>query len=80
MINTKEALLEFISDSASLNVIIKEEDNLVEDLGMDELDIIELVLRLEEEFEVEILDENAEKFITAKDIIDFLQSKNITLN
>jgi len=80
MINTKEELLKFIADNVGINVDIKEEDELMKDIGFDELDHVELVMALEEEFNIEIPDEDAEKFITTKNIIDYLQSKNITLN
>lgn len=80
MINTKEALLKFIADNAGIGIDIKEEDTLMEDVGLDELDMIELVMALEEEFSIEIDDENTEKFITGKDIIDYLISKGVSLN
>ena len=79
MINTKEALLEFISDNASLNVVIKEEDSLKDDLGLDDLDVIELVMNLEEEFNISIDDSVTDNLTTVQSIIDYLQSQNITL-
>jgi acyl carrier protein len=48
----------------------------VEDLGADSLDTVELVMALEEEFETEIPDEDAEKITTVQEAIDFV-SKNI---
>lgn len=50
-------------------------DNLIEDLEFDELDTITLVLDLEEAFETEIPDEVAERFITVKDILDYIIGK-----
>ncbi|RMF18314.1 MAG: acyl carrier protein [Gammaproteobacteria bacterium] len=44
----------------------------VEDLGADSLDTVELVMALEEEFEIEIPDEEAEKIATVQDAIDFI--------
>ncbi len=44
----------------------------VEDLGADSLDTVELVMALEEEFETEIPDEEAEKITTVQDAIDFI--------
>ena len=44
----------------------------VDDLGADSLDTVELVMALEEEFECEIPDEDAEKIATVKDAIDYL--------
>ena len=44
----------------------------VEDLGADSLDTVELVMALEEEFETEIPDEEAEKITTVQDAVDFV--------
>ena len=44
----------------------------IEDLGADSLDTVELVMALEEEFETEIPDEEAEKITTVKDAIDYI--------
>jgi acyl carrier protein len=46
----------------------------VDDLGADSLDIVELVMAFEEGFEIEIPDEDAEKILTVKDAIDYIQS------
>ena len=53
---------------------VKNEVSFVEDLGADSLDTVELVMALEEEFETEILDEEAEKITTVKEAIDYIQS------
>ena len=47
----------------------------VEDLGADSLDTVELVMALEEEFEIEIPDEDAEKIQTVSAAIDFIKEK-----
>lgn len=57
----------------------KEEDvtesaSFVEDLGADSLDTVELVMALEEEFETEIPDEQAEKITTVKEAIDYIKA------
>jgi len=46
----------------------------VEDLGADSLDTVELVMALEEEFGIEIPDEDAEKIVTVKDAIDYIKN------
>ena len=51
------------------------EASLIEDLGADSLTIVELVMSMEEIFEIEIDDEDAEKLITVQDAIDFIKSK-----
>jgi acyl carrier protein len=50
------------------------EASFVDDLGADSLDVVELVMAFEEEFDVEIPDEAAEKIATVKDAVQFLQS------
>jgi len=60
---------------------VKEEEviseaSFVEDLGADSLDTVELVMALEEEFETEIPDEEAEKITTVKEAIDYIETHN----
>ena len=50
------------------------EASFVEDLGADSLDTVELVMALEEEFETEIPDEEAEKITTVKEAIDYIKA------
>jgi acyl carrier protein len=47
----------------------------VDDLGADSLDIVELVMALEEAFELDIPDEDAEKITTVKDAVDYIEAK-----
>ena len=47
----------------------------VDDLGADSLDQVELIMALEDEFNVEIPDEDAEKIRTVKDALDYIQAK-----
>ena len=59
---------------------VKEEDlnpeaSFIDDLGADSLDTVELVMALEEEFDTEIPDEDAEKIKTVKDVYDYIDSK-----
>ncbi|MDA3979593.1 MULTISPECIES: acyl carrier protein [Gallibacterium] len=53
---------------------VKPESSFVEDLGADSLDTVELVMALEEEFDIEIPDEEAEKITTVQSAIDYVQS------
>ena len=50
------------------------EAKFIEDLGADSLDIVELVMALEEEFNIEISDEDAEKIRTVKDVVGYIQA------
>ena len=54
---------------------IKPEASFLEDLGADSLDIVELVMAMEEEFELEIPDEEAESLKTVQNVMDYLKSK-----
>jgi acyl carrier protein len=47
----------------------------VDDLGADSLDQVELIMALEDEFDMEIPDEDAEKLKTVKDALDYIESK-----
>ncbi len=47
----------------------------IEDLGADSLDIVELIMALEEEYDIEIPDEDAEKIATVRDVIEYVQTK-----
>ncbi|MBA1205172.1 acyl carrier protein [Pseudomonas capeferrum] len=53
---------------------VKNTSSFVEDLGADSLDTVELVMALEEEFETEIPDEEAEKITTVQAAIDYVNS------
>ena len=51
---------------------VTNEASFMDDLGADSLDTVELVMALEEEFDLEISDENAEKIQTVQDAIDYI--------
>jgi acyl carrier protein len=53
---------------------IKATSSFIEDLGADSLDIVELVMAMEEEFDVEIPDDQAENIKTVKDAIDYVNN------
>ncbi len=53
---------------------VKPESSFVDDLGADSLDVVELVMALEEEFGLEINDEDAEKISTVTQAIDYISS------
>ncbi|KUL03346.1 MAG: Acyl carrier protein [Synergistales bacterium 54_9] len=54
---------------------IKPEASFVEDLGADSLDIVELIMGIEEEFDIEIPDEDAEKLTNVGEAMDYIKNK-----
>ncbi|MFC3882607.1 acyl carrier protein [Bacillus songklensis] len=54
---------------------VKLESSFKDDLGADSLDVVELVMELEDEFDMEISDEDAEKIATVGDAVNYIQSK-----
>jgi len=53
---------------------IAPEASFVDDLGADSLDTVELIMQLEEEFGIEIPDEDAEKMTTVKSVVDYIEA------
>ena len=49
------------------------EASFIDDLGADSLDIVELIMAIEEEFEIEIPDSDAEKVVTVGDVVDYIK-------
>ena len=49
------------------------EASFIDDLGADSLDIVELIMALEEEFDMEIPDNDAEKIVTVSDVVDYIK-------
>ncbi|HEX8550417.1 MAG TPA: acyl carrier protein [Abditibacteriaceae bacterium] len=68
----KEIVAEELSVDAG---VVTPQARFVEDLGADSLDVVELVMRFEEEFEIEIPDEDAEKITTVGDAVDYIEKK-----
>jgi acyl carrier protein len=53
------------------------EASFIDDLGADSLDLVELIMEMEEVFGIEIADEELEKILTIKDVVDFIKSKGV---
>lgn len=68
----KEVVVEQLSVSPDE---VKEDSKFVEDLGADSLDVVELVMALEEKFDIEIPDDEAEKIQTVRDVVTYIESK-----
>ena len=52
---------------------LTEDTNIRSDLGLNSLELAELAVQCEEKFEIEIVDEDVHKFVTVRDIVDFLE-------
>ena len=76
MENIEQRVKKIVAEQLGVNEAdIKNESAFVEDLGADSLDTVELVMALEEEFGIEIPDEDAEKILTVGKALDYIKEK-----
>ncbi|NQY20457.1 MAG: acyl carrier protein [Campylobacteraceae bacterium] len=68
--DVKEVVIEQLDCDAAE---VKEDSKFIEDLGADSLDVVELVMALEEKFDIEIPDEDAEGILTVNDAIKYIE-------
>ncbi|QKJ21751.1 acyl carrier protein [Poseidonibacter lekithochrous] len=68
--DVKEVVVEQLDCDAAE---VKEDSKFIEDLGADSLDVVELVMALEEKFDIEIPDEDAEGILTVQDAIKYIE-------
>lgn len=54
---------------------VKPEASFVDDLGADSLDLTELIMAMEEEFDIEIADDDAQKILKVQDAIDYIENR-----
>ncbi len=74
--NTLEKIKEIIVDKLGVDQNkITEDAKFIDDLGADSLDTVELIMQFEEEFEIEIPDEDAEKILSVKQALNYIDSK-----
>ena len=75
MENIEARVKKIVAEQLGVNEAeVKNESSFVDDLGADSLDTVELVMALEEEFECEIPDEDAEKISTVQAAIDYIKA------
>ena len=73
MENVEQRVKKIVAEQLGVNEAeIKNDSSFVDDLGADSLDTVELVMALEEEFETEIPDDDAEKITTVQQAIDYV--------
>jgi acyl carrier protein len=71
-----EDIKEVVVEQLSVNPDeVKNDAKFVEDLGADSLDVVELVMALEEKFDIEIPDDEAEKIQTLNDVVAYIENK-----
>ncbi|MBN1899935.1 acyl carrier protein [Candidatus Sumerlaeota bacterium] len=76
MSDVREKVKQVIVDQLSVNPEeVTDDASFIEDLGADSLDIVELVMELEEQFGVDIPDEEAEKILTVGEAIKYIETK-----
>ncbi|MBE8221641.1 MAG: acyl carrier protein [Bdellovibrionales bacterium] len=70
----KDKVVKIIVDHLDVDAEkVQPKSSFIDDLGADSLDIVEIVMSFEEEFGIEIPDENAEKLKTVQDVLDYLK-------
>lgn len=75
MENIEQRVKKIVAEQLGVNEAeIKNESSFVDDLGADSLDTVELVMALEEEFEIDIPDEEAEKIRTFQDVLSYIKT------
>lgn len=76
MADTLERVTKIIVDRLGVDEAdVKLEASFKKDLGADSLDVVELVMELEDEFDMEISDEDAEKIATVGDAVNYIQNQ-----
>ena len=74
--SVEEKVIEIIIDLLGVDEKqVNSEASLIDDLGADSLDTVELVMALEEEFDIEIPDEDAEKIATVQNAVDYIKDQ-----
>jgi len=77
MSDIEQRVKKIVSEQLGADIAaVKNESSFIDDLGADSLDTVELVMALEEEFDTEIPDEDAEKITTVQQAIDYI-NKNL---
>ncbi len=75
MENVEQRVMKIVAEQLGVSETeVKSESSFVDDLGADSLDTVELVMALEEEFDCEIPDEEAEKITTVKQAVDYVSA------
>ena len=75
--SVEDRVKKIVSDQLGVSMDeVQNDSSFVDDLGADSLDTVELVMALEEEFDLEIPDEDAEKISTVNEAVDYINSNS----
>jgi acyl carrier protein len=73
--SVEDKIKKIIAEKLSVDLSeIVPEASFIDDLGADSLDLVELIMSMEEEFDIEISDEKAEELVSVKDAIDYVMA------
>ncbi len=74
--NVEQRVIEIVCEHLAVNKEqVSRSTNFIEDIGADSLDIVELVMELEEEFDIQIPDDQAEKIKTVGEAVDYIDAE-----
>lgn len=74
--SVQDKVVEIVKEQLGLSSgEVSADASFIEDLGADSLDIVELIMAMEEEFEMEIPDEDAERIVKVQDAIDYIEKR-----
>ncbi|MFH2219058.1 MAG: acyl carrier protein [Pseudomonadota bacterium] len=73
----EDKVLKIIAEKLSVDMVeVVPDAAFIDDLGADSLDLVELVMSMEEEFDIEISDEDAEKMVRVQDALDYIKKRS----
>jgi acyl carrier protein len=73
----QDKVIKIIAEKLSVDISeIVPEASFVDDLGADSLDLVELIMSMEEEFDIEISDDDSEKMIKVQDAFDYIERRS----
>jgi len=76
--STQEKIISLVSEATKVDAAtLKETTNFTDDLNLDSLDMVELMMKMEDEFDIEIPENDAEGFKTVGDVLEYLKNKNV---
>ena len=70
-----EKIRHILSEQLDIAEDITMESNIAEDLGADSMDVVDLIMSIEDEFEIEVPDESVENIKTVGDVVNFIENE-----